>query len=204
MEDQIRKDVSFYREHYSDAFLSATAAAVRGRLRKPLGALDPESREETQKDSAVHETDDENDTIDWKVFRNTVRYRRDSQAMQFCVRVELKFRSESAMSSGQIFVDLSAGQFERLSAETMNSQYLVAVVGPDQPEDWLEEGDSALSLNGRAYWTSLRGAAFTPSPYSTKRKPKARVTFDPTWRFTSDVMNAMLWAALRLEVLNHD
>ena len=62
--------------------------------------------------------------------------------------------------------ELKVKNYDDLRAETIVPRYLLVVVVPESPHDWLRQNEKRLHLRRCGYWASLRDTPPTTNEYS--------------------------------------
>lgn len=93
--------------------------------------------------------------------------------------IQLKSTTIAALTPTEVVYDLDVRTYDILRRATRRAPfYLVLLVLPAVPADWLGHSEDRLELRGCAYWLSLRGSAAVPN------KASVRVTIPRQNQFT--------------------
>jgi hypothetical protein len=85
------------------------------------------------------------------------------------INVQLKCTSNGMFEEECLKFDLKLKNYEDLSGEgCLVPRYLVVLVVPDKPEDWIIYSDEGLLLKYCCYWTSLRFDPVTANSKSVR------------------------------------
>lgn len=113
------------------------------------------------------------------------------------INIQLKATSHCHIENGKIIFDLPVKNYNDLRAKTLDPNYLVLLILPEDENEWVHQSTEHIISKKCAYWAGLHGCS------ETNNTSTVRIKIPELDIFTKDVLKEMIIKASKLEVLKN-